>query len=145
MSTLYNIGRRSFLTEVTVGAFTGQTDWEADDFRVVLLDLLEYSLDEVSHVSMDDVPISAIVDETPLANTLALADGTASASNTVFTSVIGNEVGAVLIYRDNGTATDEDNLLLAYIDSAISGLPVTPNGGDITVLWNGGDGRIFRL
>lgn len=145
MSTLYDIGRRSFLTSVTVGAFTGQTDWGTDNFRVVLLDLTQYSLDAVSHEDMVDVVAGARVADVPLANPVALADGTASADNTVFPAVTGNEVGAVLIYRDNGTATDADNLLVAYIDSAISGLPVDPNGGDITILWNGGDGRIFRL
>lgn len=150
MSTLYDIGRRSFLTEVTVGAFTGQTDWVADDFQVVLVDLVEYPLADVSnHTSMADVPLAARVAEVPLTNTVAQPDGTAATSDlsTVFPNVTGAEVGAVIIYRANNTATpvDADNVLIAYIDSAISGLPVDPNGGDITVLWNGGDGRIFRL
>lgn len=145
MSTLYDIGRRGFLTEITVNGFTGQIDWESDDFRVALIDTVEYSVDEVSHTSMDDVPGAAIVADTALVSPVALSDGTASAANTVFSSVSGNTSSAVLIYRDNGTSEPEDNVLIAYIDSSISGLPVSPNGGDITVLWNGGDGKIFRL
>lgn len=147
MSTLYDIGRRSFLTSVTVGGFTGQTDWEADDFKVVLLDLTNYTLDAVAHTNLVDVPALARVAEVNLSTPVALSDGTASADNTVFPAVTGAEVGAVLIYRENNIAVpvEADNLLVAYIDSAVSGLPVTPNGGDITILWNGGDGRIFRL
>lgn len=147
MSTLYDIGRSSFLTNVTQGTtpFSGQTNWGTDTFGVVLLDLLQYTAVPATDVSLANVLPGARVATTPLVNPVALADGTASADNTVFTAVVGAEVGAVLIYRDNLTAEEDDNVLIAYIDSAISGLPVTPNGGDITILWNGGDGRIFRL
>ena len=33
----------------------------------------------------------------------------------------------------NGRATSP---LVAYIDTGVTGLPVTPNGGDIAVAWN---------
>lgn len=144
MSSLYDIGRRGFLTSVTVGAWTGQIDWETDDFGVVLVDTTLYTHD-VTHTSMTDVAAGARVDVTPLIGNSSTTDGIAQATNTVFTAVNGAEVAAVIIYRDNGTATDADNALVAYIDTAISGLPVTPNGGDITILWNGGNGYIFRL
>lgn len=147
MSTLYDIGRRSFLTTVTQGTtpFTGQTNWATDNFRVVLLDLALYTAVAATDTSLANVAAGARVADVPLVNPVALTDGTASADNTVFPAVTGATVGAVLIYRNNGTANEDDNVLIAYIDSAISGLPVTPNGGDITILWNGGDGRIFRL
>jgi len=34
--------------------------------------------------------------------------------------------------------------LLAFLDS-VTGLPVTPNGGDITVAWDNGANKIFKL
>lgn len=148
MSTLYDIGRRSFLTTVDVGASLGvQTNWATDTFRVVLLDLTQYTAVASTDTSLANVAAGARVADVPLVNPVALTDGTASADNTVFPAVTGNEVGAVLIYRDSTEvgAVDADDILIAYIDSAISGLPVDPNGGDITILWNGGDGRIFRL
>jgi hypothetical protein len=37
-----------------------------------------------------------------------------------------------------------DEPLIAYIDTA-TGLPVTPNGGDITIAWDSGANRIFKL
>ena len=49
-------------------------------------------------------------------------------------SCIGATVEAIVLFVDTGNvATDA---LIAYIDSASSGLPVTPNGGDIVVAWN---------
>jgi hypothetical protein len=146
MSSLYDIGRRGFLTSITQGTtpFTGQIDWEADSFGVVLIDTTLYTHD-VTHLSLADIPVGARVDVTPLVGNSSTTEGIAQATNTVFSTVTGAEVSAVVIYRDNGTANEDDNVLVAYIDSAISGLPVTPNGGDITILWNGGNGYIFRL
>jgi hypothetical protein len=39
---------------------------------------------------------------------------------------------------------ESGNLLIARIDTA-TGLPVTPNGGDITVQWDAGADKIFTL
>jgi hypothetical protein len=39
-----------------------------------------------------------------------------------------------VIYVDTGTAATSP--LVAYIDTGVTGLPVTPNGGNITVTWN---------
>jgi hypothetical protein len=47
-----------------------------------------------------------------------------------------------VIYKDTGTAATSP--LIAYIDTA-TGLPVTPNGGDITVTWDNGSNKIFKL
>ena len=74
--------------------------------------------------------------------TKSVTDGVADAANVTFTSVTGDEAGAIVLYRDTGNkATDE---LIAYIDSA-TGLPVTPNGGDITIEWDDGANKIFKL
>ena len=34
--------------------------------------------------------------------------------------------------------------VIAFIDTA-TGLPVTPNGGDITITWDNGANKIFKL
>ena len=47
-----------------------------------------------------------------------------------------------MIYRDTGT--EATSPLIAYIDTA-TGLPITPNGGDIIVVWDDGANKIFRL
>ena len=47
-----------------------------------------------------------------------------------------------MLYRDTGV--EATSALIAYIDTA-TGLPITPNGGDIIVNWDNGANKIFRL
>ena len=54
----------------------------------------------------------------------------------------GVSVEALVIYQDSGVSAT--SRLIAYIDTA-TGLPVTPNGGNITVTWDNGANRIFKL
>jgi hypothetical protein len=58
-----------------------------------------------------------------------------------YTAVTGNSAEALLIYIDTGTAGT--SRLVAWIDTSVTGLPVTPNGGDITITWNASG--IFQL
>jgi hypothetical protein len=51
-----------------------------------------------------------------------------------YTAVTGNSAEAIVLYIDTGTAGT--SRLVAYIDTGVTGLPVTPNGGDITITWN---------
>lgn len=52
-----------------------------------------------------------------------------------YTAVTGNSIEALGIYRHNSGANTTWRLV-AYIDTGVTGLPVTPNGGNITVTWN---------
>lgn len=68
--------------------------------------------------------------------------GVADAGDVTWTAVTGAQSEAVVVYRDTGTATTSD--LIAWIDSATN-LPVTPNGGDVTVTWDNGANKIFAV
>lgn len=70
---------------------------------------------------------------TPTTGSVAAAvfDG----DNVTFSAVSGVNVEALVIYRHNAGANTTWPLV-AYLDSSVTGLPVTPNGGDITVTWN---------
>ena len=61
-------------------------------------------------------------------------DGTFDAADITFSSVTGDESEAVILYVDSGS--DATSRLICFLDTVASGLPVTPNGGDITVTWN---------
>ena len=75
-----------------------------------------------------------------IANT-TVTGGLFDGDNVTFTAVSGATVEAIVIYIDTGnTATSR---LVAYIDTGVTGLPVTPNGGDITITWNASG--IFQL
>lgn len=65
----------------------------------------------------------------------SVADGTFDGDDLTYTAVTGNSVEALVIYRKNSGANTTWRLF-AYIDTGVTGLPVTPNGGNITVTWN---------
>ena len=61
--------------------------------------------------------------------------GLFDAADSTFTSVSGASVEALVFYVKNAGANTTWRLL-AYIDTSVTGLPVTPNGGNITITWN---------
>ena len=61
--------------------------------------------------------------------------GTFDGTDLTYTSVSGATVEAVVLYRKNAGASTTWPLI-AYIDTGVTGLPVTPNGGNITITWN---------
>lgn len=63
-----------------------------------------------------------------------VAEGVFDGDNVTFTAVTGASCEAVILYRKNAGANTTWPLI-AYIDTA-TGLPVTPNSGDITITWN---------
>lgn len=134
-NTLYDTGRNAFLL--------GDVDWVADDIRLLLVDTADYTVSLSADDFLDDVPAGARVATlgASLANKSASA-GTADADNATFPTVTGDVSEALVIYRHTGT--ESTSQLLVYIDTA-TGLPVTPNGGDITVTWDDGADKIFTL
>lgn len=61
-------------------------------------------------------------------------NGVFDAADVTYPAVTGSSAEALVIYIDTGTAGT--SRLVAYIDTGFTGLPVTPNGADITVTWN---------
>ena len=62
-----------------------------------------------------------------------VAAGVFDAADTVFTSLSGDQVEQLIIYEDSGTESTSD--LIAMWDTA-TGIPLTPNGGNVTVVWS---------
>ena len=69
-------------------------------------------------------------------------NGLFDGDNVTYTAVTGATVEALVIYRKN-TGANTTWLLSAYLDSSVTGLPVTPNSGDITITFNAAG--IFQL
>jgi hypothetical protein len=85
-----------------------------------------------AHDFYDDLAGVVGTDQT-IANT-TVTNGLFDGDNVTFTAVSGATVEALVIYIDTGSAAT--SRLVAYIDTGVTGLPVTPNGGDITITWN---------
>ena len=67
--------------------------------------------------------------------TKTFTNGVFDGADVTFTSVTGNSAEALVLYVKNAGA-DTTWCLVAYIDTNVTGLPVPPNGGDISVTWN---------
>jgi hypothetical protein len=81
--------------------------------------------------------ISAGVVGTPveIGATKSYTGGVFDGANVTFTAVTGAVSEALIIYRKTAGVNTEWRLV-AYLDTGVTGLPVTPNGGDINVTWN---------
>lgn len=100
---------------------------------VALVDTGTYTY-SASHQFYSD--LSGIVGtDQEIGATKSYTSGTFDGGDVTFSSVSGSTVEALVIYRKNSGANTTWRLV-AYIDTGVTGLPVTPNGGDITVTWN---------
>lgn len=62
-----------------------------------------------------------------------VAAGVFDAADTTFTALSGDQVESLILFKDTGS--EATSKLIAFWDTA-TGLPLTPNGGDVTVAWN---------
>lgn len=133
-NALYDKGREKFLN--------ADIDWSADNIKVLLVDAADYTVNLTTDEFHSDIPSGAIVATSGnLASKTATA-GVADAADVTLTTVTGDESEALVIFKDTGTSSTSP--LIAYIDSA-TGLPITPNGADITIVWDNGSNKIFKL
>ena len=63
-----------------------------------------------------------------------VAAGVFDAADTTFTALTGDQVETLILFKDTGV--ESTSKLIARWDTA-TGLPLTPNGGDVVVQWNG--------
>lgn len=133
-NALYDLGREGFLA--------GDIDWDANNIKVVLVDAADYTVNLSTDNDLADIIAAARVATSGNLASKTTTAGVADAADITFTAVTGDVSEALVIYQDTGT--EATSRLIAYIDTA-TGLPVTPNGGDITVTWDAGANKIFKL
>jgi len=80
---------------------------------------------------------------TAIPATRTVTNGVFDGGDVTFVAVTGVTVEALVIYIDTGVPGT--SRLVAYLDTSITGLPVTPNGGDIGVTFDNGVNKIFAL
>ncbi len=133
-NALFGLGREGFL-----GA---DVDWDADTIKVVAVDTALYTVAIDTHQFLSDIAAGARIAISAALSAKTKALGVANAANVVWSAVSGPSIEAVVIYQDTGA--EGTSRLIAYIDTA-TGLPVTPNGGDINLNWDTGADKIFKL
>ena len=130
-NTLYDKGRQKFLE--------GGIAYLTDTIKVALVDTGVYTFSQ-THEFLSD--LSGVVGTAQTLGTKTSTSGVADAADSTFTAVTGATVEALVIYKDTGVAGTSP--LIAYIDTA-TGLPATPNSGNIGITWDSGANKIFKL
>lgn len=133
-NALFDKARQRFLE--------GQFNWNTDTIKAVLVDTGTYTVNLSAHEFLSDVGSGSRISTSGAFTGKATTGGAADANDVTFTSVTGASIEAIILYKDTGT--DSTSPLIAFIDTA-TGLPITPNGGDIIVTWDNGPNKIFKL
>ena len=120
-NTLYDYCRQRFLE--------AQINWMTDTIKVFLVSTSSYTPQTAVHQYLSDIPPSGRIAGPVTLTAKATTGGAADAADCTFTSVSGATINAIVICKDTGT--EATSPLIAYIDTA-TGLPIAPNGGDIT-------------
>lgn len=140
-SSLFDPGREGFLN--------GEIDWDTAVIKSALVRGYTY---DAAHKFVSDVTGAG---GTLVATSAALAsktvtNGVADAADVTFSSVAaGAAIPAIVVFQSSAVTGGADvaataQRLIAYIDTA-TGLPVTPNGQNISVAWDNGSNRILKL
>lgn len=135
-NAIYDLARKAFLD--------GNIAWLSANIKAVLVDTGAYTVNLVTHEFLSDIPVGARIATSGNLATKTSTAGVADADDVVFANVspAGTTVEALVLYVDTGvTGTSR---LICYIDTA-TGLPVTTNGADITVVFDSGANKIFKL
>lgn len=137
MSSLFDPGREGILDR--------SIDVTAATLKAVPVSGYTFS---AAHKFLSDITGASGVLAAPgvaLASKLYTA-GVFSAANLTWPQVAalsgGAAITSVVLYNDTGTPSS--SRLVVFVDTG-TGIPITPNGGDINVLWDTGPNKIFKL
>jgi len=110
-------------------------DLNTDTIKASLIDSADYTFsaahDEYSGGALD-VPTAAKVAESSALTTPTIANGVFDTDDFTWSTVSGDQSEAIILWDD----TIANDRLLAFYDTGMTGMPVTPNGGNINVTVN---------
>jgi hypothetical protein len=126
-NALYNTFKQDVLNKVF--------DLDSDTIKATLIDSADYTYsaahDEYSGASAD-VASAAKVAESGALGSPTITNGTLDTADFTWSSVSGDQSEAIILWDDTLT----NDRLIAFYDTSITGMPVTPNGGNINVTVN---------
>ena len=110
-----------------------QHDLNTDAIRAILSDAADYTVDLPTHDFLDDVPGAARVAVSGNLGSPTITDGVFDTADFTWSAVSGDQCEQVILYNHGMAGADSGRGLIALYDTGITGMPVTPNGGDIQV------------
>ena len=130
-NAVYPIFKQSLLTEADANKSLNQTGSNAP--YAALITTSSGYVYSAAHQFYNS--LTNIVGTPQPITTPTVVNGTFDGDDVTFTAVSGTVVGAIVIYRQNAGANTTWRLVL-FEDTSVTGLPVTPNGGNIVITWN---------
>jgi hypothetical protein len=134
-SALYDKAKENFMNAAS--------DLDTDDVRGFLVNvsgagtLYTFS---AAHDFLDDVGAATRITAAVALSGRTITGGVFDATDLVFPlEPTDDSAEALILYKHTGT--ESTSALIAYID----GFSVTPNGGNITVVWDNGANKIFKF
>lgn len=103
------------------------------NIKAVLVDGADYTY-SAAHEFLSDITAGGRVATSGNLASKTVASGVFDSADPAFTAATGDVSEIVVLYVDTGSAATSS--LVAYYDTGITGIPVTPNGGDINVTVN---------
>jgi hypothetical protein len=131
----------SLYTKAKQHLIDGTIDLDTNDIRAILVDGADYTPNLVTHETLANIPAAGRVAVSGALAGKTVTDGVFDANDITISAVTGDQFEYMVLYQHTGA---ESALLIALIDTA-TGLPCTPNGGDITIAWDNGANKIFKL
>lgn len=133
-NALYDKGREGFLD--------GSIDWDTNNIKIVLVDEADDTIDLAVDDNLDDRAVASRVATSGNLATKTVTNGVADADDITLATVSGDQFESFDSYKDTGT--ESTSRLIANVDTA-TGLPCTPGGGDITIRFDSGANKYFKL
>lgn len=140
-NAMFDPGREGFLA--------GEIDWDTAVIKTALVRGYTFS---AAHKFVSDATGAGgtLVSTSAAMTSKTVAAGVADAADVTFTAVAaGAAITSLIVFQSSAVTGGGDvaasaQRLIAFIDTA-TGLPVAPNGGDITIQWDAGANKIFKL
>lgn len=132
-TVIYPKGREGFAI--------GAVNWTGDDIKFFCCDTNDHAFSSANDF-LNDITGAAIVHTSGNLGSKTATDGTLDAGDETLTAVTGDQFEAIIIYKDTGVTST--SRLLFFIDN-YSGLPFTPNGGNIIVQFPNDSNKIATL
>ena len=108
--------------------------------KVALVDTNTYSYSSAHEFYSS---VSGVVGTPQTLASKTFTNGVFDAADVTFPTVTGSQAEALVFYIDTGNSATSP--LIAFQDTGVTGLPVTPNGADISLTFDNGANKIFAL
>ena len=114
------------------GLLNKEHDVDTDIIKATLVDTGAYTYAATHYAYGTDIPAGAKIAVSPQLTTPTIVDGVFDTADFTWTAVTGAQSEAIVLWNDTTTTPTADALIALY-DTGMTGMPVTPNGGNINV------------